>query len=120
MIQGPPGCGKTSLANVLSFEASKAQNNKWRFTRLSACNSGVAQVKEEVSKAKNERSLFKRSTMLFIDEIHNLIGTRAYVLLVVLIVCSQLNKPILSLNKSTHPFLIICVRNKKEEGVMAP
>ena len=69
-LQGPPGCGKTSLANVLSSEASKAQNGKWRFARLSACNSGVSQVKEEVSKAKNERSLFKRSTMLFIDEIH--------------------------------------------------
>ena len=70
LFKGPPGCGKTSLANVFSSEISKAQNGKWRFTRLSACNAGVAQVKDEISKAKNERTFYKRSSILFIDEIH--------------------------------------------------
>jgi len=81
IIWGPPGCGKTSLVNVISSEVSKSKNGLWRFKRLSACDSGVAQVKTEVSNAKNERNLFKRSTMLFIDEIHRFNKTQQDTLL---------------------------------------
>ena len=41
-----------------------------RFTQLSATTSGVADVKEAVKLARNERIMFKRKTILFIDEIH--------------------------------------------------
>ena len=41
-----------------------------RFVKLSATTSGVADVKEAIKIAKNEQSLFKRKTVLFIDEIH--------------------------------------------------
>ena len=37
---------------------------------MSACTSGVADVKDAVSKAKNELALFNRQTVLFIDEVH--------------------------------------------------
>ena len=78
---GPPGCGKTSLAHVLSSQVSKSNGTQWRFSRLSACTSGVAQVKDEVAKAKNERALFRRSTILFIDEIHRFNKTQQDALL---------------------------------------
>jgi len=68
ILWGPPGCGKTSLANVI---ASKCKaDGSTRFVRLSACTSGVSDVKDVVAKARNEKRSFKRSTVLFVDEVH--------------------------------------------------
>ncbi|CAB3250275.1 unnamed protein product [Arctia plantaginis] len=67
ILWGPPGCGKTSLANVIS-NICKEQNNM-RFVKLSATMSGINDVKEVVKVAKNEAQ-FKRQTVLFMDEIH--------------------------------------------------
>jgi len=41
-----------------------------RFVKLSATTSGINDVKEAVKVAKNESIMFKRKTVLFIDEIH--------------------------------------------------
>ncbi|XP_053601347.1 ATPase WRNIP1-like isoform X1 [Plodia interpunctella] len=67
ILWGPPGCGKTSLANVVA-NICKEQNNM-RFVKLSATMAGINDVKEIVKVAKNE-SQFKRQTVLFMDEIH--------------------------------------------------
>ncbi|KAJ8729280.1 hypothetical protein PYW08_000861 [Mythimna loreyi] len=67
ILWGPPGCGKTSLANVIS-NICKEQNNM-RFVKLSATMAGINDVKEVVKVAKNEAQ-FKRQTVLFMDEIH--------------------------------------------------
>lgn len=61
---GPPGSGKTTLAQVI------AQTTKARFKTLNAVNAGVADIRDVVSEAKDERSLYRRRTVLFIDEIH--------------------------------------------------
>lgn len=60
---GPPGCGKTSLANVIRL------NTKKRFVALSAVECGVKEIKTVLSEAKAYRDL-GRGTILFIDEIH--------------------------------------------------
>ncbi|XP_075992533.1 ATPase WRNIP1-like [Anticarsia gemmatalis] len=67
ILWGPPGCGKTSMANVIAH-ICKQQNNM-RFVKLSATMSGINDVKEVVKVAKNELQ-FKRQTVLFMDEIH--------------------------------------------------
>lgn len=66
ILWGPPGCGKTSLANII------AENNKGRarFVKMSACTCGVAEVRDVVKQAKNEMSMFKRKTIMFMDEVH--------------------------------------------------
>ncbi|XP_038210793.1 ATPase WRNIP1-like isoform X2 [Zerene cesonia] len=67
ILWGPPGCGKTSIANVIA-NVCKEQSNL-RFLKLSATMSGINDVKEVVKVAKNEAQ-FKRHTVLFMDEIH--------------------------------------------------
>ncbi|CAG4944169.1 unnamed protein product [Colias eurytheme] len=67
ILWGPPGCGKTSIGNVIA-NVCKEQSNL-RFVKLSATMSGINDVKEVVKVAKNEAQ-FKRHTVLFMDEIH--------------------------------------------------
>ncbi|WP_129595629.1 replication-associated recombination protein A [Seramator thermalis] len=61
---GPPGVGKTTLANIIA-NAVKAP-----FYKLSAINSGVKDVREVIDKARNSRFFEATSPILFIDEIH--------------------------------------------------
>lgn len=61
---GPPGVGKTTLANII------ANTVKAPFYKLSAINSGVKDVREVIDKARNSRFFEAASPILFIDEIH--------------------------------------------------
>lgn len=61
---GPPGVGKTTLANII------ANTIKAPFYKLSAINSGVKDVRDVIEKAKNSRFFDSTSPILFIDEIH--------------------------------------------------
>ncbi|QSS97761.1 replication-associated recombination protein A [Psychroflexus sp. ALD_RP9] len=63
---GPPGVGKTTLANII------AETTQRQFFTLSAINSGVKDVREVIDKAKQNAGLFTSSQnpILFIDEIH--------------------------------------------------
>lgn len=65
ILWGPPGTGKTTLANIL------AQETKRPFYTLSAIDSGVAAVREVIERAKKSDNLFSHGNpILFIDEIH--------------------------------------------------
>ncbi|MBB1149973.1 replication-associated recombination protein A [Myroides sp. NP-2] len=65
LFWGPPGTGKTTLAEILAKESQRP------FYVLSAINSGVKDVREVIDKAKSNHGLFTaRNPILFIDEIH--------------------------------------------------
>jgi putative ATPase len=65
ILWGPPGVGKTTLANIIASESERP------FYTLSAVSSGVKDVREIIEKAKKGEGLFTtKNPILFIDEIH--------------------------------------------------
>lgn len=66
---GPPGCGKTTLAHIIWSQCNQQKEN-FRFVKLSACTSGISDVKDVVKQAKSYQDTFKKRTILFMDEIH--------------------------------------------------
>ncbi|MEX1022938.1 MAG: replication-associated recombination protein A, partial [Dehalococcoidia bacterium] len=61
---GPPGCGKTTLANII------ANHTERHFEELSAVSSGIADVRRLVKEADERLRISGRRTILFIDELH--------------------------------------------------
>ena len=68
---GPPGCGKTTLANVI---ANGTDNN---FVKLNAVNSGVADVKKVIEEAQATAKLYGKKTYLLLDECHRFNKTQS-------------------------------------------
>lgn len=64
ILWGPPGCGKTTFARLLSKELD------CRFEELSAVNSGIKELRHVITNAENELKTTSRKTLVFIDEIH--------------------------------------------------
>lgn len=64
ILWGPPGCGKTSLARVIS------NTTKYKFTKINAVTSGIGDIKNAIEEAKNTFLNPTGRCILFIDEIH--------------------------------------------------
>ncbi|MDO8578677.1 MAG: replication-associated recombination protein A [Dehalococcoidales bacterium] len=64
ILWGPPGSGKTTLANIVAGMTNS------RFTPISAVNAGVADLRKAIEEALERRKLQHQKTILFIDEIH--------------------------------------------------
>ncbi|RAZ34678.1 replication-associated recombination protein A [Microbacterium sp. SMR1] len=64
ILWGPPGTGKTTLAQAIARSSGR------RFVELSAVTAGVKDVREVMQEAMTQRDLYGISTILFLDEIH--------------------------------------------------
>jgi putative ATPase len=64
ILWGPPGTGKTTIAHVLSRAGER------RFVELNAVSAGVRDVRRVLDEARDARALYRRDTVLFLDEIH--------------------------------------------------
>ncbi|MDG1174229.1 MAG: replication-associated recombination protein A [Flavobacteriales bacterium] len=64
ILWGPPGVGKTTLANIIANELKRP------FYTLSAINSGVKDIRDIINKVKNQGMFGGSNAIMFIDEIH--------------------------------------------------
>ena len=64
ILWGPPGCGKTTLARIISNHTGSD------FHQLNAVSSGVQDVRKIIERAEVSHTRLKKRTILFIDEIH--------------------------------------------------
>ncbi|QZY53336.1 replication-associated recombination protein A [Leucobacter tenebrionis] len=64
ILWGPPGTGKTTLAQAIAHSSGR------RFVELSAVTAGIKDVRTVMERALNDRDLYDIATVLFLDEIH--------------------------------------------------
>jgi putative ATPase len=64
ILYGPPGCGKTALAQVI------AKRTEGVFESINAVTSGVADIRRVTTAAREEKGFTGKKTILFVDEIH--------------------------------------------------
>lgn len=75
LLYGPPGCGKTTLAHIIS------NHTQAEFVRLNAVDASVKDVREVIEKAQNDKSFYGTKTILFLDEVHRFNSSRQDALL---------------------------------------
>lgn len=75
IVWGPPGTGKTTLAELI------ASTTKKNFERLSAVTAGVKDIREVIESAKRRLTIDDRGTVVFVDEIHRFNTTQQDALL---------------------------------------
>lgn len=68
---GPPGCGKTTLANIIALRTNG------EFIKLNAVNAGVADVKKAVETARDNLKMYGKRTYLMLDECHRFNKTQS-------------------------------------------
>ena len=75
VLWGPPGTGKTTLAQVIAAVSSD------RFVEMSAITAGVKDVRRAMEEARDARDVMGRRTVLFLDEVHRFTKAQQDVLL---------------------------------------
>ena len=64
IFYGPPGCGKTTLANIIAFTTNA------NFVKLNAVTAGIADAKRVIDEAKEQLRVYGKKTYLLLDECH--------------------------------------------------
>lgn len=75
LLYGPPGCGKTTLAHIIS------QKTQADFVRLNAVDASVKDVREVIDRAQSNKAMYGSKTILFLDEVHRFNSSRQDALL---------------------------------------
>ncbi|MDO3409022.1 replication-associated recombination protein A [Saccharibacillus sp. CPCC 101409] len=75
VLYGPPGCGKTTLAHIIS------NHTQGKFVRLNAVDASVKDVRAVIQQAADDKALYGSKTILFLDEVHRFNSSRQDALL---------------------------------------
>ena len=104
---GPPGTGKTSISSIL------ADSFSYPYYKLSAVTSGVGDIKKLVKEAKQNIELYKKPSILFLDEIHRFNKSQQDYLLpfvengLIILIGATTENPYFSVNKALLSRLIV-------------
>lgn len=120
ILWGPPGVGKTTIAHVISHSPNR------KFVELSAITAGVKDVRQVIENARNDRELYQRTTVLFLDEIHRFSKAQQDALLpavenrlVVLIAATTENPSFSVIAPLVSRSLVLTLKPLTDEGVAA-
>ncbi len=111
ILWGPPGCGKTSLARVIS------NTTKYKFTRINAVTSGISDIKNAIEEAQNLLLNPSGKCILFIDEIHRFNKLQQDALLpyvengTVILIGATTENPYFEVNKALISRSMVCKLN---------
>lgn len=118
ILYGPPGVGKTSLAEVI------ANTTNYKFYRLNAVTSGVQDIKDIVEETNNFMMNPKGKAIVFIDEIHRFNKKQQDVLLpfvengTIILIGATTENPYYSINKALiSRSMIVELKKIKEEDI---
>jgi len=75
LLYGPPGCGKTTLAHIISLRTEA------HFVKLNAVDASVKDVRDVIEQAKLAKTMYGKRTILFLDEVHRFNTSRQDALL---------------------------------------
>ncbi|MHA6485107.1 replication-associated recombination protein A [Paenibacillus sp. strain BS8-2] len=75
LLYGPPGCGKTTLAHIISL------TTQGDFVKLNAVDASVKDVRDVIDRARTNKTLYGKKTILFLDEVHRFNTSRQDALL---------------------------------------
>ncbi len=115
ILWGPPGCGKTSLARVIS------NTTKYKFTRINAVTAGIGDIKKAIEEAKNMLLNPSGKCILFIDEIHRFNKLQQDALLpyvengTVILIGATTENPYFEVNKALISRSMVCKLNPLTE-----
>ena len=115
ILWGPPGCGKTSLARVIS------NTTKYKFTRINAVAAGTGDIKKAIEDAQNLLLNPSGKCILFIDEIHRFNKLQQDALLpyvengTVILIGATTENPYFEVNKALISRSMICRLNPLTE-----
>ena len=100
IFYGPPGTGKTTLARII------ANTTKAHFLSINAVLAGIKEIRDSLSEAKQQLSLYGRRTILFIDEVHRFNKSQQDALLphvengVIILIGATTENPYFEVNKA--------------------
>ena len=115
ILWGPPGCGKTSLARVIS------NTTKYKFTRINAVTAGIGDIKKAIEEAQNLLLNPSGKCILFIDEIHRFNKLQQDALLpyvengTVILIGATTENPYFEVNKALISRSMVCKLNPLTE-----
>lgn len=120
ILWGPPGTGKTTLAEIIASHADA------KLQKLSAVTSGIKEIREAIQKAKDRQLHQQRRTLLFVDEVHRFNKSQQDAFLphiedgTIIFIGATTENPSFALNNAILSRARVCVLNKLTDDELQP
>lgn len=120
ILWGPPGTGKTTLAEIIASHAAA------ELEKLSAVTSGIKEIRDAIQKAKERQQQWQKRTLLFVDEVHRFNKSQQDAFLphiedgTIIFIGATTENPSFALNNAILSRARVCVLNKLTEDELKP